>query len=106
MDLTGWLEFFVGGLSTQLEEAKTRGERAIRRDVLVSEHRLNPRQALAMDWLLEHREMRIEDLEALRPGVHRRTLQRDLQGLVARGLAKIEGTARATRYLLGAKGNE
>jgi Fic family protein len=100
MDLTGWLEFFVGGLATQMEEVKARGTVAIRRDVLVREHRLNQRQALAMDWLLERGELRIEELEALCPGVHRRSLQRDLQGLVARGLVKTEGTARATRYLL------
>src|SRR5271169_239990 len=33
MELTGWLEFFVEGLATQLGEVKARGEQAIRRDV-------------------------------------------------------------------------
>lgn len=32
MDLTGWLDFLVAGLSTQLQEVKTRGEQAIARD--------------------------------------------------------------------------
>ncbi len=31
MDLTGWLEYFVAGLETQLEEVKERGKQAIRR---------------------------------------------------------------------------
>ena len=100
MDLTGWVEFFVGGLATQLSEVKARGERVIRRDVLGREHRLNARQTLAMEWLLERGEMRIEDLEGLCPGVHRRSLQRDLQALVDRGLTTAEGAARATRYVL------
>ena len=37
MDLTGWLEFFVTGLATQLQEVKTRGEQAIRADVIARE---------------------------------------------------------------------
>lgn len=53
MDLTGWLEFFVDGLATQLGEVKVLGERAIRRDILVSSHRLNERQAVAVDHLLQ-----------------------------------------------------
>src|SRR5450756_227238 len=28
MDMTGWLEYYVGGLATQMEEVQTRGERA------------------------------------------------------------------------------
>ena len=100
LDLTGWLEFFVAGLATQLEEVKARGERIIRRDVLAKRHRLNPRQTLAVERLLELGAVRIEDMEELCPRVHRRTLQRDLQALVECGLAKSEGAARATRYVL------
>jgi hypothetical protein len=48
MDLTGWLEFFVEGLATQLTEVKQRGERAIHRDILVQEHKLSERQAIAL----------------------------------------------------------
>lgn len=36
MDLTGWLEFFVTGLSTHLQEVKTKGEWAIRADVIAA----------------------------------------------------------------------
>jgi len=58
------------------------------------------RQTLAMEWLLERGEMRIEDLEGLCPGVHRRSLQRDLQALVDRRLTRAEGAARTTRYVI------
>ena len=30
MDMTGWLEYYVGGLATQMEEVKTKGEQAIK----------------------------------------------------------------------------
>lgn len=104
MDMTGWLEYFVEGLATQLTEVKTRGERAIRRDVIIREHRLNARQALAVEYLLENPELRIEDLEALCPGVNRRTLQRDLRGLVEQGVVTPLGAARAAHYKLKTKG--
>jgi Fic family protein len=103
MDLTGWLEFFVEGLATQLSEVKARGERAIRRDVLAKKHRLNPRQAVAVEYLLEHPELRIDALEGLSPKVNRRTLQRDLQGLVEKGVVRAHGAARAARYSLRIK---
>lgn len=100
MDLTGWLEYFIGGLATQLVEVKARGEVVIRRDVIVREHRLNDRQALAVEALLGRGELGIEEFEVLVPGVHRRTLQRDLQGLVERGVAATKGAARSARYIL------
>ena len=100
LDLTGWLAFFVEGLSTQMSEVKQRGELVIRRDVIARDHGLNERQGLAVEALLERGELGIEEFEALVPGVHRRTLQRDLQGLVERGVAVAKGAARAARYHL------
>lgn len=100
MDLTGWIQYFVSGLATQMGEVRQRGELVIRRDVIARQHGLNQRQALAVEALLERGQIGIEELEALVPGVHRRTLQRDLQGLVERGVAVAEGAARAVRYHL------
>ncbi|HEV8713132.1 MAG TPA: Fic family protein, partial [Candidatus Binatia bacterium] len=91
MDLTGWLDFFVEGLATQMDEVTERGKRAIRRDVIAREYALNPRQVLAVGRLLERTELRIEELAALCPNVNRRTLQRDLQSLVQQGVAKSVG---------------
>jgi Fic family protein len=104
LDLTGWLEFFVDGLATQLAEVKARGELAIRRDVIVREHRLNPRQAEAIGYLLEQPELSIETLEALCPAVNRRTLQRDLAALVEKRILKATGAARLARYQMKIKG--
>ena len=43
MDMTGWLEYFVEGLTTQLAEVRERGEQAIRKDVIVKQHNLSDR---------------------------------------------------------------
>lgn len=104
MDLTGWLEYFVDGLATQMNEVRQRGERVIRRDVLVRQHGLNERQAVVVEALLDGDPLGMEEVEALVPGVTRRTLQRDLHGLVEAGIAVAEGAARATRYSLSDKG--
>jgi Fic family protein len=99
MDVTGWLEFFVEGLATQLAEVKTRGEVAIRRDVLVRVHRLNARQADALEHLLRAGSLDIRAFEGLCPGVSRRTLQRDLAALEAKGLVRHEGLTSNLVYL-------
>lgn len=101
MDLTGWLEYFTAGLATQLDEVKARGERAIRRDLLAREHRLSERQAVALDHVMEHGRIMIQDYEALCPGVHRRSLQRDLRGLVERALLQAEGATNKLQYVAG-----
>lgn len=104
MDLTGWVEFFVQGLATQMSEVKQRGELVIRRDVLVRMYGLNERQAVVLEALMAGGSLGIEQIEALVPGVTRRTLQRDLRGMVDAQIAVGEGAARATRYSLSDKG--
>lgn len=59
MDLTGWLEYFVEGLTTQLAEVRKRGELAIRRDLLIREHKLSERQAKALGHILEYGSLNI-----------------------------------------------
>ena len=92
MDLTGWVEFFTAGLAAQLDEVKGRGERTIRRDVLVRRRGLSDRQAVALDHLMEYGRLTIQDYEGLCPGMNRRTLQRDLRGLVQQGLVAESGS--------------
>jgi predicted HTH transcriptional regulator len=100
MDMTGWLEYFVEGLSTQLAEVRERGEQAIRRDVLVKEQRLSDRQAKAIGHILEHGSLTIQDFEGLCPDVNRRSLQRDLKAMVDHGLIVSEGETHRLLYLL------
>jgi len=98
MDMTGWLEYFVEGLTTQLSEVRARGEQAIRRDVLVKEHRLSDRQSSALGHILEHGSLTIQDFERLYPVVNRRSLQRDLRVMVDMGLLISEGATNKLIY--------
>ena len=92
MDLTGWLEYFTEGLATQLDEVKGRGERTIRCDLLAREHGLSDRQAQALVHVMEHGELTIQTFEGLCPDANRRTLQRDLKGLVELDLLEERGS--------------
>jgi Fic family protein len=98
MDMTGWLEYFVEGLTAQLAEVRERGEQAIRRDVLVKEHRLSDRQTKALTHILEHGSLTIQDFEVLCPELNRRSLQRDLKVMVDIGLLVSEGATNKLVY--------
>ncbi|MDP2898128.1 MAG: Fic family protein [bacterium] len=100
MDMTGWLEYFVEGLTTKLAEVRQRGEQAIRRDVLIKEHGLSERQAKALGHILEHGSLTIQDYERLCPEVNRRSLQRDLKKMVDIGLLVTEGETHHLLYRL------
>jgi len=103
MDMSSWLEYFVGGLATQMHETVERGKKAMRADLLVKHHELNERQAKVLGFLLDHEQMHIRDLAALCPGVNRRTLQRDLRKMEEAGLIGQKGAARQSLYALKAK---
>jgi Fic family protein len=100
MDMTGWLEFFVEGLSTQLAEVQTRGRRAIQKDVLEKQHRLNSRQAAILAHLMETPSATIRDLEQMFSTVSRRTLQRDLTEMESKGLVVHCGETNQLNYSL------
>ncbi|MFB3884048.1 MAG: Fic family protein [Thermodesulfobacteriota bacterium] len=103
MDMTGWLEYFVDGLTTQLAEVKQRGELAIRRDVLVKQHDLSGRQSKVLEYILEYGGLTIQDFERLCPEVNRRTLERDLKKMVEGELLSTEGKTHNLHYRLRGK---
>lgn len=100
MDLTGWLEYFVMGLATQLEEVKVRGTVAIQADVLGHEHRLNKCQTAALHQVLQEGELSIQAYQNLFPNTSRRTLQRDLKALIAKEILASEGATNQLVYRL------
>jgi Fic family protein len=100
MDMTNWLEYFVEGLNSQLADVCSRGERAIRRDLLVKEHNLNERQSKAIAYILDQGKLTIQDYERLCPQVSRRSLQRDLKVLVEKGVIVLEGATSNLIYKL------
>src|SRR6476620_1918205 len=93
MDLTGWLEYFARGLSSQLVEVRNRGEAAIRTDLLAREHGLNARQADVLALFAAEPGVSISDLEQRVPGADRSTLQRDLRRMLDLGLIAHSGSA-------------
>jgi Fic family protein len=98
MDMTGWLDYFITGLETQMIEVKERGEQVIRRDVLVQKHSLNERQSKILDLLMKNGIVHISELEELCYGVTRRTLQRDMNKLIELNLVRATGLARQSNY--------
>lgn len=100
MDMTGWLDYFITGLETQMVEVKERGEQVIRRDVLVQKNSLNERQGKALGFLLQNGTLTIQDFEHLCPAVNRRSLQRDLKGMQDKELVTTEGATNQLVYVL------
>jgi Fic family protein len=100
MEFTGWLDFFIEGLATQMDEVVERGERVIRADVLAAKHRLNPRQRALVIHLMEQSEADLQAFQAIFPNVPRRTLQRDLQQAVAKRVLLARGATHQKRYRL------
>lgn len=98
MDMTGWLEYFIEGLTTQIAEVRRRGEQAIRRDLLVKEHGLSNRQAKALGHILEHGSLTIQELKQLFPKVNRRSLQRDLKAMLEKELLISKGATNKLVY--------
>jgi Fic family protein len=92
MDLTGWLEFFVRGLATQLTEVKARGEVAMRAEGVAKLHKLNSRQAAVLDLVLARGRLTVGDLQQHLPKANRRSLQRDLKAMLELGLLAEVGT--------------
>lgn len=100
MDMIGWLDYFVTGLETQMVEVSERSEQVIRRDVLLKQHGLNERQGKALGLLMRKNLVHISEIELLCPGVSRRTLQRDMTGMIELNLVRITGSARQSNYEL------
>lgn len=103
MDLTGWLDYFVEGLATQMDEVTERGKLVIRADVLAAKHRLNPRQRKLVLHLLAEPEVDLQGFLAICPGDPRRTLQRDLQQAVSNRVVVATGSTHQKRYSLNPK---
>ena len=103
LDLTEWLEYFTIGLSSQLAEVQEKGASLIRLDVLTKEHKLSARQRVAVELAADTAGFRMEDFEARCPGVHRRSLQRDLRALIGKQLLVAEGATNRLVYRAAGK---
>jgi len=102
MDMTEWLEYFTEGLQKQLVEVKNKGEKAIKKEIIIERAKrlsLNERQQKILIYFLEERKGSVDDIRKKFKLV-RRTIQRDLSKLVDLGLIKEVSKSRTdpTRY--------
>lgn len=94
LDHTLWLEYFVEGLATQMREVQERGEKVIRKDVVLAKARksgIKDRPLALLNFLFEHGKGTIADCEKAL-NINRRSLQRDLKLLVDKGLVREIGS--------------
>jgi len=94
MDMTGWIEYFVDGLRSQMKEIQTKGEEIINNDTTLQKIKqtgLNARQEKAVKFILNNGKITVNDYQEVASCI-RRTAQRDLDDLlekkVIRSIAK------------------
>lgn len=100
MDMTTWLEYFVHGLATQLQEVQNRGQQIMKLDILTIQHDLSKREKEAIEQALDQNGLSIKELQLLFPDTSKRTLQRELKHLLDLGLLKVEGATNDRRYFV------
>lgn len=103
MDLTGWLGYFLKGLNVQMFEVRDKGEAAIKRESFMERVRaldLNERQVKAVKYVAEKGKINISGFKSLVPKVSEKTLYRDLQDLVDRGVLKGVGEKKGRIYVV------
>ena len=61
---------------------------------------LSERQGKALGYLLQNGKLTIQDFESICPDVNRRSLQRDLKGMLDKKLVTTEGATNQLVYIL------
>ncbi len=90
MDMTVWLEYFVDGLRSQMAEIQAKGEQLIKQDSRLQKIKkigLNARQEKAVKQLIIKGTISVNEYLGVAACI-RRTAQRDLEELVAKGVIK------------------
>ena len=91
MDMTTWLEYFVGGLRSQMTEIQAKGEQLIKQDSQLQKIKkmgLNKRQEKAVKHLIIKGTLSVNEYQSVVSCI-RRTAQRDLEELVEKKIIKI-----------------
>ena len=91
MDMTGWLEYFVDGLRSQMAEIQTKGEQLIKQDSQLQKIKkigLNKRQEKAVKRLIIKGTLSVNEYQSAASCI-RRTAQRDLEELVKKNIVKV-----------------
>jgi len=103
MDMTGWLEYFMEGLKSQMLEVKNKGEMAIKKDILLdraSKSGLRERQLKGIKFLIKNGQMKPSEYIKINPDITHRTAQRDIKELLERGFIIRKGATNKLVYFL------
>ncbi len=100
LDMTAWLEYFVGGLKNQMLEVRTKGEEVIKKDIIIENAvraGLNDRQKNALVYLMEKPDITRAEYVKLND-VSIRTANYDLGVMEKLGFIERTGVGRAIKY--------
>jgi len=93
MDMTGWLEYFVAGLHSQMEEIRKKGAQLIKMDTSLQKIKklgLNERQEKAVRYILKTGKISVNEYQEVATCI-RRTAQRDLEELISKKIIEAVG---------------
>lgn len=102
LDMTAWLEYFVGGLKNQMLEVRTKGEEVIKKDIIIENAvraGLNDRQKNALIYLMEKPNITRAEYVKLND-VSIRTANYDLEVMERLGFIERTGVGRAIKYMI------
>jgi Fic family protein len=105
MDMTAWLEYFVDGLRSQMEEIQDKGKKVVIADkavAMLKELGLNARQEKIVRYLVLNEQIDNEQCQKLCKSI-KRTATRDLTALVEKEALEKRGEKKGTFYVLSAK---
>ncbi|MFH1562210.1 MAG: Fic family protein [Nitrospirota bacterium] len=102
MDMTIWLEYFVGGLQTQMAEIHEKGKKIIIAETFVKKlksHNFNIRQEKIIRYLVINDRINNKQCQKL-CGSIKRTATRGLTSLVEKSILERKGEKKGTYYIL------
>lgn len=102
MNMTAWLEYFVHGLHSQMEEIQEKGKKIIFSEKILKElvsHNLNLRQEKIVRFLVIHDRIDNAQCQKLCSSI-RRTATRDLASLVQKEIIERKGELKGAYYAL------
>lgn len=103
-DLTNWLEYFTQVLAVELDQVKEKIKELSLddrfKDHLGRQIALSERQVVLVEYLKDHKNLRMKKAKTLLPMVSEDTILRDLKDLIKKGIVKKKGKTKGARYLL------
>ncbi len=113
MDMTNWLEYFIKGFLSQMNEVISVGKKVIQKDTLAEKYDLTKRQSLIIEHILENEKLAPKDFEKLcvriakedrkkkkQSKITKRTLQRDLKDMLEKKIIRATGATNQQSYRL------